>query len=72
MRFEPRMLAAMDQAGDNGICEKHIEAAAAEILRTGLTETDKETFNAACRRCGINPGNFTTEDLDEPQYMLNR
>lgn len=71
MTFEPWVLAAIDQAGYNGIRCEHIEAVATELLRTGLTQSDRETFNTACRSCGIGPDNFTQNDLDEPEDMLN-
>lgn len=71
MFFEPWMLAAMDAAGYNGIREDHIEAVAAELLGTGLTEIDEDTFRTACRRCAIDPDNFTQSNLDELETMLN-
>ena len=52
MSFQPWMLAAIDQAGYNGIRQEHINAVAEEILNTGLTEVSYQTFDAACRRCG--------------------
>ena len=72
MPFEPWMLAAIDQAGYNGIRQEHIEAVAEQILRTGLTEVSRQDFDAACRRCGIDSGNFTQEDLNRLQERLNR
>ena len=72
MSFQPWMLAAIDQAGYNGIRQEHINAVAEEILNTGLTEVSYQTFDAACRRCGIAAENFTQEDLDRLQQRLNR
>lgn len=72
MQFEPWMLAAIDRAGYNGIRNEHIDAVAAELRRTGLTEISRGTFDTACRRCGIEPGNFTQADLDELESALNR
>lgn len=66
------MLAAMDEAGYNGIRSEHIDALAEELLRTGLTEIDRETFAVACRRRGIEPDNFTQCHLDRLQDALNR
>ena len=57
MSYEPWMLAAIDQAGYNGIRNEHISAVAAELLHTGLTKIDRSTFEAACRRCGVAPDN---------------
>ena len=71
MRYEPWMLAAMDQAGYNGITDMHINAVASEILKTGLTQVSREDFNVACYRCGINPDNFTQDDLDALEERLN-
>ena len=71
MHYEPWMLAAMDQAGCNGITDMHINAVASEILKTGLTQVSREDFNVACYRCGINPDNFTQDDLDALEERLN-
>lgn len=71
MVYEPWMLAAIDQAGYNGIRIEHINAVAAELLRTGLTEIDRSTFEAACRSCGIASGNFTQEDLNRLEHIMN-
>lgn len=71
MSFVPWMLAAMDEAGYNGIRDEHIDAVANELRRTGETVIDTEAFNAACRRCGIEPENFTQRDLDRLQDMLD-
>ena len=70
MRYEPWMLAAIDQAGLNGIREEHIEAVARELLCAGLTEVSWEDFAAACRHCGVSPERFTQEDLDRLQERL--
>ena len=72
MPFEPWMLAAIDQAGYNGIRQEHIEAVAEQILRTGLTEVPRQDFDAACHRCGIDSDTFTQSDLDRLQERLNR
>ena len=61
----------MDQAGYNGITDMHINAVASEILKTGLTLVSREDFNVACYRCGINPDNFTQDDLDALEERLN-
>lgn len=71
MTYEPWMLAAIDQAGYNGIRIEHINAVAAELLRTGLTEIDRSTFEAACQHCGIAPDNFTQEDLNRLEDIMN-
>lgn len=53
MSYEPWMLAAIDQAGYNGIRNEHISVVAAELLCTDLTEIDRSAFEVACRRCGV-------------------
>lgn len=71
MYYEPWMLAAMDQAGYNGITDDHINAVANEILKTGITQVSRRDFESACRRCGVNPDNFTQNDLDALENQLN-
>lgn len=65
MFYEPWMLAAMDQAGYNGVRNEHIAAVAEELLNIGQTEIDRDTFNLACYRCGIDPAVFTQENLNK-------
>ena len=72
MSFQPWMLAAIDQAGYNGIRQEHIDAVAEEILRMGITEVSRREFDTACRRCGVNGDNFTQSDLDRLQERLNK
>lgn len=71
MPYEPWMLEAIDQAGYNGIRYEHISAVAAELRHIGLTEIDRNTLETACRRCGVNLGNFTQADLDRLENELN-
>lgn len=52
MPYEPWMLAAIDQAGYNGIQDDHIDAVAEEILCTGITEASGQDFDTACRPVG--------------------
>lgn len=72
MLFEPWMLAAMDDAGYNGIRDEHIGAVAEELLRTGKTDIAREDFEAVCEHCGIAPNNFTQADLNTLEGALNR
>ena len=65
------MLAAIDEAGYNGICDKHIEKVARKLLETGKTEIDYTTFCDVCRECFIDPDNFRQDDLDKLQKRLN-
>lgn len=70
--IEPWKLAAIDQAGYNGIRPEHIRAVAAEIVDIGQPTVNWAVFERACRRCGIEPDNFTQEDLDELQEQLDK
>lgn len=70
--FKPWHLAIIDDAGYNGICDKHIDRVAESLLATGLNEIDRATFNYHCHKCGIDPSNFTQEDLDRLQEKLNQ
>ena len=72
MPYKPWMLAAIDQAGYNGIREEHIDRVAQSILKSGITEVSRQDFDAACRRCGIDSENFTQADLDRLEERLNR
>lgn len=69
--FEPWHLAMIDEAGYNGIRDEHIEKVARALLATGLTDIDRDTFECYCRKCGVNPNNFTQSDLNRLQERLN-
>lgn len=69
--FEPWQLGMIDEAGYNGIREEHLKKVAASLLSTGLSEIDKDTFERHCRKCGINPNNFSQADLDALESKLN-
>ena len=71
MMFEPWQLAAMDDAGYNGIRDEHIDRVAESLLSTGLNEIDRNAFEYHCHKCGIDPNNFTQADLDRLQEKLN-
>ena len=71
MEFKPWMLAAIDEAGYNGIDDEHIDRVAAEIRKTGLTEIDRRTFEAACRRAFVDPANFSDDDIERLDRKLN-
>lgn len=71
MGFEPWMLVAMDDADFNGITDEHIQRVARELQKLGETYVDRQAFNRACFAAGIDPENFTQEDLDELERMLN-
>ena len=71
MGFEPWMLAAMDDAGFNGITDEHIRRVAREIQEIGQACIDRQTFNRACFAVGVDPENFNQDDLDELEEVLN-
>lgn len=69
--FEPWQLAAIDEAGYNGIRDDHINRVVQSLFSTGLAQIDRSTFEYHCRRCGIDSDNFTQRDLDRLQEKLN-
>ena len=62
--YDPWMLAAIDDAGYNGIRDEHLNRVADEIYKTGLSEIDRDTFDRACRRAGVNSDLFDANSLD--------
>lgn len=70
--FEPWQMAAMDEAGVFGVRQKHIDAVAEEILRTGITDVSRQDFDRACWNCHIDPSSFTQEDLVRLEQRLNQ
>lgn len=70
--FEPWQLAAIDELGYNGIRDEHIEKIANSLLSENLTDIDRDTVEYHCRKCGIDPDNFTQENLERLQERLNK
>lgn len=70
--FEYWELAMIDEAGYNGIRDEHIEKVAESIRASGEHEIDRRTFEYHCRKCFIDPDNFTQSDLDRLEEELNR
>ena len=68
--FEPWMLAAIDDAGYNGIRDEHINRVADEIYKTGLSEIDRDTFDYACRRAGVDSDLFDEESFEKLKDKL--
>ena len=68
--FEPWMLAAIDDAGYNGIRDEHLDRVADEIYKTGLTEIDRDTFDRVCRRAGVDSTLFDAESLERLKDKL--
>ena len=71
MNFEPWMLAAIDEAGYNGIEERHIDRVVEEVRKLGMSEVDRGSFDLACRRAMVDPALLTDEDIAEIQRKLN-
>lgn len=69
--FEPWQLAMIDDAGYNGIRDEHIERLTQVLLSSGLSTIDRNTFENHCIRCGIEPSNFTQEDLENLERKMN-
>ena len=46
--LEPWQLAAIDEAGHNGIREEYIDCVSEAILHAGLTEIARSTFERCC------------------------
>ena len=70
--FKPWQLAMIDDAGYNGIRDEHIDRVAKSLLTTDLTEIDRRMFDYHCHKCGIDPNNFTQEDIELLQKKLNQ
>lgn len=68
--FKPWELAAIDQAGYNGIRQNHIERLANSLRSTNCSEIDRTIFEYQCYINGIDPNNFTQADLDNLRKML--
>lgn len=64
-------LAAIDDAGYNGIREEHIERLAGALVQSGLSHIGNEEFRYYCHKCGMNPDNFTQLDIDRLQRRLD-
>ena len=68
--FAPWMLAAIDDAGYNGIRDEHLDRVADELYKTGLSEIDRDTFDCACRRAGVNSDLFDEESFEKLKDKL--
>ena len=69
--FQGWQLAAIDDAGYNGIRDEHIEKVARVIEDSGMSHVGNEEFAWACRKCGIDPDTFTQADVDRLGDRLN-
>lgn len=68
--YEPWMLAAIDDVGYNGIRDEHLDRVADEIYKTGLSEIDRDTFECACRRVGVEAKLFDAESFEKLKNKL--
>ena len=68
--FDPWMLAAIDDAGYNGIRDEHLDRVADEIYKIVLSEIDRDTFEHACRRAGVNSDLFDEESIERLKNKL--
>ena len=68
--FDPWMLAAIDDAGYNGIRDEHLERVADEIYKTGLSEIDRDTFEHACRQAGVEAELLYAESFERLKNKL--
>ena len=64
------MLAAIDDAGYNGIRDEHIDRVADEIYKTELSEIDRDTFDHACRRAGVDSDLFDAGSFERLKNKL--
>jgi len=68
--FDAWMLAAIDDAGYNGIRDEHLDRVADEICKTGLSEIDRDTFECACSRAGVKSEMFEAESFERLKNKL--
>ena len=70
MKFEPWMLAAMDEAGYNGIEERHIKKVASNLSESQRDAFSMSDFRKACVEEGIESENFTQKDIERLKREL--
>lgn len=63
--FKAWQLAAIDEAGYNGIREEHISRVADSLRGAGVTQPDRNTFDYHCNKCGIDSANFTQSSIKQ-------
>ena len=69
--LNPIELMLIDRTGYNGIDGRHIDKVAKTLPATGQNVIDRADFERACRKNGIDPGNFSQSDLDALERRLN-
>ena len=72
MHFEGWMLAAMDEAGYNGVEEKHIERVTNKLRESQDGSFSMPRFKRACSEEGIDSNNFTQEDIERLKRELEK
>lgn len=70
--FDAWQLAMIDEAGYNGINDEHISRLVQSLESTGQTYINSDTFERHCYKCGIDPDNFSQEDLAKLEQRLNK
>ena len=56
-------LGLIDEAGYNGIKDKHIDKMARVVLDYNIDITNREELIYCCKKCGLAPKNFKDKDL---------
>lgn len=72
MKFEPWMMAAMEEEGVLNTKESHINRLAKYFKENNYTYVGNDEFNEACRQCGISPYSFTSGDIELIKKRTNR
>lgn len=68
--FEAWQLGMIDEAGYNGIRKEHIDEVARMMISSGAARFDRNTFDRCCYKCGIDPDNFTRDDIEQLKDKL--
>ena len=68
--YQQYLYEVSDDVGYNGIRDEHLDRVADEIYKTGLSEIDRETFNCACRRAGVDSNLFDADSIERLKDKL--
>ena len=71
MRYEPWMLAAMEEEGIMDTHEGHINRVAKYIRESGMSYIGDDELSEACRECDIDPDSFDMDDIREIERKAN-
>ena len=72
MRFEPWMLAAMEEEGYMDTSEGCINRVAKYLSKSPNDTIDTDEFRRACYACDVDTDSFTQSDLEKLQRKLNK